>query len=154
MPNLELECCTMTYREFRLRCPYGKWKCADGREVIFNRDYWPILERRPGEKAKPANPNEWIRGIRERDYFFDDANPPWDRRRRKAAADTLARCNRVLIAWGFPPLPKPTPPKAFGNLRDEPRVNPYGRAWSGSDSRPQAFRISQRQRLQPWRICK
>jgi hypothetical protein len=110
MPNRELECCTMSYREFRLRCPYGLWSCTDGREVIFNRDYWPILERRPGEKAKPANPNEWIWGIRAHDYFFDDANPPWGRRRR-VAADTLARCNRVLAAWGFPALPKPTPPK-------------------------------------------
>jgi hypothetical protein len=144
MPNLELECRTMTYREFRLRCPYGVWTCADGREVIFNRDYWPILERRPGENAKPANPNEWIGGIRERDYFFDDGNCPWDRRQRRAAADTLARCNRVLAAWGFPTLPKPTPPKAFGNLRDEPRVNPYAEAWSASDSRHHAFSIAQR----------
>ena len=116
----------MNYWEFRLRCPYGQWTCADGREVIFNREYWPILERRPGEKAEPANPSEWIYGIRERDYFFDDANPPWDRRRRRVAADSLARCNRVLTEWGFPPLSKPTPAKAFSNLRGEPRVNPYG----------------------------
>ena len=117
----------MSYREFRLRCPYGIWTCVDGREVLFNHQYWPILERRPGEPAKPADPNEWIRGIRERDYFFDDVNPPWDRRRRKVAADTLARCNRVLAEWGYPALPKPTPLKAIsGDLRGEPRVNPWG----------------------------
>jgi hypothetical protein len=51
----------MDYREFRLRCPYGIWRCADGREVLFNRQYWPILQRYPGGKPKPADPNEWIR---------------------------------------------------------------------------------------------
>jgi hypothetical protein len=86
---------TMSYTEFRLRCPYGKWTCADGREVLFNRQYWPILERRPGETAKTANPTEWIHW-KEQDYFFDDGNSPWQRHQRKAAADTLARCNRVL----------------------------------------------------------
>src|SRR6516164_1125725 len=102
----------MDYIEFRLRCPYGIWTCADGREVIFNREYWPILERRPGEKARPADPNEWI-PWKEQDYFFDPAYPPWDRRRPRVAADTLARCNRVLADWGFPPLPKPLPTKVF-----------------------------------------
>jgi hypothetical protein len=114
----------MDYIEFRLRCPYGIWTCADGREVLFNRQYWPILERRPGEKAKPANPNEWIHWV-EQDWFFEDVNSPWDRRRWKVAADSLARCNRVLAEWGFPPLPKPTPQKVFTDLRDQPRVNPY-----------------------------
>jgi hypothetical protein len=137
----------MSYREFRLRCPYGLWTCGDGREVIFNREYWPILERRSGEKAKPADSKEWIWGIVAREYFFDDANPPWDRCRRRAATDTLARCNRVLAAWGFPALPKPTLPKAFCDLRDEPRVNPYGGTWPASDSRPQA-----QHRLRTWRV--
>ena len=124
----------MSYREFRLRCPYGKWTCADGREVIFNREYWPILERRPGENAKPANPNEWI-PWKEQDYFFDDVNSPWQRLRRKAAADTLARCNRVLTEWGFPALPKPSLRKALGDsLTDRPRVNPYAQAWRASDT--------------------
>jgi len=44
----------MDYMEFRLRVPYGRWVCADGREVIFNREYWPILQRYPGEPVKAA----------------------------------------------------------------------------------------------------
>jgi hypothetical protein len=124
----------MSYREFRLRCPYGMWRCADGREVLFNREYWPILERRPGERAKPADPNEWVRWI-EQEHFFDDANSPWHRRRPKTAAQTLARCNRVLAEWCFPALPKPSLRKAFGgDLMDQPRVNPYAEAWPGSDT--------------------
>jgi hypothetical protein len=128
----------MSYREFRLRCPYGKWTCADGREVLFNRQYWPILERRPGEKPKPANPSERI-PWKQQDYFFDDGNSPWLRRRRKVAADTLARCNRVLAEWGFPALPKPSPPKAFSDLRDEPRVNPYAGTSPASDTAEHLF---------------
>jgi RecA-family ATPase len=43
----------MTFREWRDRLPYGRWTCADGREVIFNRSYWPILERRPAQQGIP-----------------------------------------------------------------------------------------------------
>jgi hypothetical protein len=119
---------TMSYTEFRLRCPYGKWTCADGREVLFNRQYWPILERRPGEKATPANPNERI-PWKEQDYFFDDGNSPWQRRNRSVAAHTLTRCNQVLAEWGYPALPKPSPPKASnGSLTGQPRINPYADA--------------------------
>ena len=31
--------------------PYGKWTCADGREVLFDRNYTPMNERRPDEDA-------------------------------------------------------------------------------------------------------
>src|SRR6516225_6378125 len=121
----------MEYIEFRLRVPYGKWTCKDGREVIFNREYWPILERRSGEKAKPANPNEWIHWIKQ-DYFFEEHRSPWSRRRARAAAKTLERCNEILREWGYPALPKPSPPKPYsGNLKEASplpavRVNPYG----------------------------
>jgi hypothetical protein len=122
----------MEYIEFRLRVPYGKWTCADGREVIFNREYWPILECRPGEKVKPANPNEWIHWVTQ-DWFFEDINAPWYRRRPKTAARTLERINQLLAEWGYPPLPKPARPKPYsGNLKendrlpDRPdRINPY-----------------------------
>lgn len=108
----------MEYMEFRLRCPYGKWTCGDGREVIFNREYWPILERRPGEKAKPANPNEWVSWLTQ-EHYFEDATCPWG---RYGSKDTLARCNQVLEEWGFPALPKPS----RGSLmKHAHRINPY-----------------------------
>jgi hypothetical protein len=84
------------------------------------------------EKAKPADPNEWV-NWKEQDYFFDDGNSPWQRRRRKVAADTLARCNRVLAEWGFPALPKPSPPFG-GDLTHQPRVNPYAEPSPVSDT--------------------
>jgi hypothetical protein len=32
--------------------PYGMWTCADSRQVLFNRRYRPILERRPGQPVR------------------------------------------------------------------------------------------------------
>jgi hypothetical protein len=107
---------------------------------FVQRQYWPILERRPGESVKPADPKEWIRWT-EQDYYFEDASSPWLPRRRKVAADSLARCNRVLAEWGYPPLPKPAPTKVFAlDLTGQPRANPYADAPT-NDSRIQAFRI-------------
>jgi hypothetical protein len=57
----------MNFTEWRLRLPYGKWTCPDGREVLFNRDYKPILERMPGQPAKPADPTEWVDNIQQGD---------------------------------------------------------------------------------------
>jgi hypothetical protein len=51
--------------------PYGKWICRDGREVMFNRAYIPILEKRPGEAYKVARAGEWVRYFRSA-MFYDD----------------------------------------------------------------------------------
>jgi RecA-family ATPase len=119
----------MTFDEWRNRCPYGKWTCADGREVIFNRAYWPILERRPGEQAKPAHSGEWVESIVDDEQFWDDFDGP-----PQFNADALAGMNRILADWGFPPLPPAPPQKFYKNrsywLRDgdhpiPPRQNPW-----------------------------
>ena len=39
---------------------YGRWRCRDGREVLFNRGYRPLWERRPGQPVAIANPKEWV----------------------------------------------------------------------------------------------
>ena len=94
------------FAEWKCRCPYGIWTCADGREVLFNRQYWAILERYPGKPAKPAKPGEWVEWT-EQDWYFNDGNPPW--RRDRIGSQTLARVNKILAEWGLPPLPKPPP---------------------------------------------
>jgi hypothetical protein len=118
----------MSYDEWRDRCPYGAWRCADGREVLFNRSYMPIIERRPGEQARPANPNEWIESIVGEEHFWTDYEHPQYR------ADTLGDVNQILIDWGFPQLPAAPAQRrgggrltCFWELPDEipPRVNPW-----------------------------
>jgi hypothetical protein len=92
----------MDYPTWKSLIPYGKWTCADGREVLFNRRYRPILERKPGGPTGLADPDEWVPWVMQ-DHFFNDGNWPWchvaSRRR-----ETL-RINSVLIEWGKPPLP-------------------------------------------------
>jgi hypothetical protein len=117
------------------RCPYGKWICGDGREVIFNRMYWPILEPRPGEPAKPARPGEWIEGIVEDQYYFDDYDSPWSLGAPLAVRrDTIARVNAVLVQWGFPALPDVPPRPVSSGIQIHwfdpsapipPRQNPW-----------------------------
>lgn len=69
---------------------YGLWRCEDGREVLFNRGYRPIWERRPGQAARMADPKEWVEGIiRDADYFWTDGR------------GTNARGLRLLREWGI-----------------------------------------------------
>jgi hypothetical protein len=51
--------------------PYGKWTCADGREVLFNRDYQAIWQRYPGRQACEADPFEWVEWLSAENYFDD-----------------------------------------------------------------------------------
>jgi hypothetical protein len=78
----------------RYRLPYGKWICADGREVLFNREYRAIWQRYPGDAiARRADIEEWVK-YREQQWFFGDHNPPWRNR------ETERRCEEILRAFG------------------------------------------------------
>ena len=125
---------SVTFEEWHHMVPYGRWTTADGREVLFNRTYWPILERTPDGFAKPARPSEWVEGIVQSEYFFDDWSAPW-RSTNGACRASLAACNKVLREWGMPPLP-PMPSErrssitviSLADLVREPippRVNPW-----------------------------
>jgi hypothetical protein len=80
--------------------PYGKWTCPDGREVLFNRQYWPILERYSGGPVKAADPNERVPWVLQ-DYVYNDRDKLND-------GTTSERINAVLVEWGVPSLGKPT----------------------------------------------
>lgn len=71
--------------------PYGMWVCADGRVVIFNRNYSPIWERLPDGTVQRANPHEWIKWTRQ--SWFDLGSARYERdareRLRKVLADFL-----------------------------------------------------------------
>lgn len=71
--------------------PYGWWVCAEGREVLFDRDYCPICQRMPGAAPSMADPNERVRWVKQ-DWFYDDAKTG----ERKKAASLAA-----LAAWDF-----------------------------------------------------
>jgi hypothetical protein len=63
-------------KRMRQGLPYGLWSCLGGREILFNRLYVPIWQRRPGLATERADPNEWIEWTEQR-YLFDDTDSPW-----------------------------------------------------------------------------
>ena len=130
-----------TLEEFRDLCPYGKWTCDGGREVLFNRNYWPILERDGnGEPVKAADPGEWVKHIAQ-DWFFDDWTSPWrdirfGHRMGLRSQKTMVLINTVLTLWDLPNLRNPPKRKMPEKERIElefmdltqpvpPRINPW-----------------------------
>ena len=70
--------------------PYGKWTCADGREVLFNRFYEPLWQRTVDGTITRADPNEWVTWEQE-GWFYNDGTP-----------DKHATAVEVLDKWGLP----------------------------------------------------
>ena len=92
----------------RTTMPYGMFTCADGREVLFDRNYKPLMQR-IGGTVTAADREEWVPWVLQR-FFFDDVDPPW----RSAA--TRSRCEAVLAEWRGGP--RADVPWRFGLARD------------------------------------
>lgn len=73
--------------------PYGVYICADGREVIFNRNYRPIFERKDGI-VKPANQNEWVE-FTDQKWFYNDATAPFSLY-GPGSSKTMKKCLQIL----------------------------------------------------------
>jgi hypothetical protein len=73
--------------------PYGMWRCADGRELLYNRFYEPIWQR-TGGTVTAADPKEHVLSIIHRSWFYEDRTV--DKRSAGLAA---------LAAWGLPAEP-------------------------------------------------
>ena len=74
--------------------PYGCYHCDNGREVLFDRDYVPICERScSGALPQMANPDEWVKGIARREWFYNDKTPALQR--RKIAEAKLVEWNML-----------------------------------------------------------
>ncbi len=79
----------------RLYLPYGKWLCADGTEVLYNRDYCPIWARTRDGKVFTLDPDTWIANIQTSvSHYFADRSTPW------SSKTTHEKCMAVLKEWG------------------------------------------------------
>jgi len=67
------------------RLPYGLWTCADGRQVLFDRNYKPLFQRTPDGTVSVADPDEWVPFVAQAWFYQDSTGPAYDRR-------SLARC--------------------------------------------------------------
>jgi len=83
-----------SFKPLRLYMPYGQWQCADGTEVLFNRDYCALWARLPDGKVIPRKANTWI-NHEDTSYHYESAKvTPWH---DKA---TLKHCWSILKDWG------------------------------------------------------
>lgn len=83
------------FMPMRLQLPYGKWTCADGTEVLYNRDYCPIWTKSPDGKISGIDPDFWVNYEKD-DHFFKDSNAPWAGERNNASLDF---CLQQLKDW-------------------------------------------------------
>jgi hypothetical protein len=79
------------FHSVRWSLPYGIWTCADGREVLFDRRYCPICQRRPRSTPSLADPIEWVTFVTERNFYNDGTPEP------QKKANALA----ALEEWDF-----------------------------------------------------
>jgi len=93
----------------RRTLPYGMWTCFDGRQVVFNREYQPILEKKDGV-CRHCDRNEWVDHltIESQQYFYDDLTAPMrylvkhlgrdhlEARHVKACKKSLLICFQIL----------------------------------------------------------
>jgi hypothetical protein len=85
----------------RTTLPYGAYLCADGRIVLFDRDYRPMFER-VGSETTEAHPGEWVRTVVENMWFYDDyATPRTSRAIAKKCRAVLAdfRAGKALDSY-------------------------------------------------------
>jgi hypothetical protein len=83
----------LTEKRMRLDLPFGMWRCADGREVLFNRSYRAIWQRSPERGVTLADRDEYVRWI-EQCFFYEESQPPW--RRNKASRMMAKKLDTVL----------------------------------------------------------
>jgi hypothetical protein len=86
-------------KPIRWRLPYGCWTCANGREVLYNREYSPICERWPGQPPRMANPKEWVADIVRHEWFYNDGTP--ETQKMKVAKEKLSEWGMLKTVMGI-----------------------------------------------------
>ena len=92
--------------------PYGMWCCADGRQVLFNREYKPIWERRGGPAVAAAG-SEWVEWLRQ-EWFYGELDAPWYSRAMRKRCDVIQEQFKAGFAV--------TAPIRFAIERDDTRA--------------------------------
>ena len=61
----------------RRTLPYGMWTLFDGRQILFNREYQPILDKKDDVRSY-RDRSEWVDHalIETQQYFYDDLTSP------------------------------------------------------------------------------
>jgi hypothetical protein len=86
--------------------PYGRWLCADGTQVLFDRRYCGLWQRSPAGVTIPAK-NLWLENVEAEFWFFNDDCTPWHNN-FIPGFDALTRCVRALFDFGITIEPSKT----------------------------------------------
>jgi hypothetical protein len=57
--------------------PYALWTLLDGTQILTNRKYQPLMRRRPGQPAEPAE-QRWYTDIRTEQWIDNPPSWEWD----------------------------------------------------------------------------
>lgn len=82
-----------TIQPMRLFLPYGKYICADGSEVLYNRDYTPMWAKFKDGRVVALEPDTWVTHT-DQVAFYTPESPPWEDKK------TAAKCLEILAEWG------------------------------------------------------
>jgi hypothetical protein len=80
------------WMKVRLILPYGLYFTRDGRVVLYNRKYQPIMQLAKGVVSR-CEPTEWIEGICAQFCFYNDSTSP------RINKQSLKLCESVLNAF-------------------------------------------------------
>lgn len=87
-----------TTARYNIELPYGVWQREDGSEVLFNRNYFPTLQRdADGRNVRPCPP-VWVDWVKQQ-WFWGGGETAWPSRKLKRGAWALQHGAVVLAAF-------------------------------------------------------
>jgi len=97
--------------------PYGKWRCEDGSEVLFNRRRQPIWRKTSDGAVLEVHRDVWVPGVMPgcTEWYFNDGTAPYGSRYKPNPDRESRRRSESALA-------------AFGVRTDEPYLVALGRA--------------------------
>ncbi len=86
--------------------PYGLWRCHDGREIVFNRLYQPLIVKTPTGEFQPADRGDLVRYVAQF-WFYDDGHVEREKRERATSMLRRAGWSGFENALARAALPRP-----------------------------------------------
>lgn len=83
--------------------PYGRWTTQDGHQILFNREYQPLMWKHAiNQDNVHAEKDSWVHDIVKEEFFWDDNSNPIDYLTRKVSSTELteerkAACQKSLL---------------------------------------------------------
>lgn len=100
LPNerpLDMKSSRTTARS-NLDLPYGYWQKADGSQILFDRNYVPMLRRDPDGSNARICPPVWVQWI-DQQWFWGTGKADWPKRKAKPGSWSRRHGEAILDAF-------------------------------------------------------